>query len=370
MIVGCPKEIKTLENRIGLVPAAAHQLIRHGHKVIIENNAGVGSGLLNAQYEELGCEIVDTADEVWQRSDMIVKVKEPLAPEYERMRENQLLYTYLHLAAEPELTDALVKRGVSGVAYETIEVDGRLPLLKPMSEVAGRMSVQVGAWCLEKHQGGKGMLLGGVPGVSPAKVVIIGGGVVGTNAAKMAVGLGAHVTILDTNLNRLEYLDDIFQGRIQTLFSTQHHVAQQVINADLVVGGVLIHGARAPKLVSRSMLSDMEDGTVLVDVAVDQGGCVETMRVTTHDEPTFEVDGVVHYGVANMPGAVARTSTFALANATLPYMIQLANNGLEGACEKRPELINGVNTYQGKCTYEAVAEAHNIDYVPLKSLLA
>ena len=369
MIVGCPKEIKTLENRIGMVPAAAHALIQNGHHVVIEKNAGVGSGLPDKIYSDLGCEIVDTADEVWARSDMIVKVKEPLAPEYDRMRENQLLYTYLHLAAEPELTQALLDRKVSGVAYETIEVNGGLPLLKPMSEVAGRMAIQVGAWCLEKHQGGKGMLLGGVPGVSKAKVVIIGGGVVGTNAAKMAVGLGADVTILDTNLNRLEYLDDIFGGRVHTLFSTPHHVAHRVTNADLVVGAVLIHGARAPKLVTRDMLSNMEDGTALVDVAVDQGGCVETMKVTTHDNPTFLVDGVLHYGVANMPGAVARTSTFALANATLPYMIQLANHGLEEACKKRPELIGGVNTYAGKCTYEAVAEAHNLDYVALSSVM-
>ncbi|MFZ9887560.1 MAG: alanine dehydrogenase [Myxococcota bacterium] len=369
MIVGCPTEIKQKENRVGIVPASAHALVSAGHKVLIQKDAGIGSGLSDELYREVGAEIVDSAEEVWSRSDMVVKVKEPLPPEFPRMRKDQVLFTYLHLAPEPELTKALLEREVAGVAYETIEVGGRLPLLKPMSEVAGKMAIQVGAWCLEKERGGKGILLGGVPGVHRGKVVIIGGGVVGVNAAKIAVGMGAEVVILDNNLDRLEYLDDIFLGRAQTLYSTPHTLREQVKRADLIVGAVLIPGARAPKLITRELLREMEDGSAIVDVAVDQGGIVETGRVTTHDNPTFVVDGVVHYGVANMPGAVARTSTFALAHATLPYMLKLANLGLRGAIRDEA-MKKGVNTLQGHVTYQAVAEAHGLPYKSVDELLS
>lgn len=368
MIVGCPTEIKQKENRVGIVPASAHALVAAGHKVLVQEGAGLGSGIPDEAYKEVGAEIVKSADDVWARADMIVKVKEPLPPEFPRMRENQLLFTYLHLAAEPELTKALVEKKVSGVAYETIEVNGRLPLLKPMSEVAGKMSIQVGAWCLEKERGGKGVLLGGVPGVHRGKVVIVGGGVVGVNAAKIAVGMGAEVVILDNNLDRLEYLDDVFLGRAQTLYSTPHTLREHVRRADLVVGAVLIPGARAPKLITRELLSEMEEGTVIVDVAVDQGGITETGRVTTHDNPTFIVDGVVHYGVANMPGAVARTSTFALSHATLPYMLKLANLGLANALKGDEPLKKGVNTHAGHVTYKAVADALDMPYVPVDEL--
>jgi alanine dehydrogenase len=370
VIVGCPTEIKSKENRVGMIPAAANALVDAGHKVLLQEGAGLGSGLSDDKYRELGVEIVKSADEVWERSDMIVKVKEPLEPEFDRMREGQLLFTYLHLAAEPALTQALLEKKVAGVAYETIEVNGKLPLLKPMSEVAGKMSVQVGAWCLEKERGGKGVLLGGVPGVHRAKVLVIGGGVVGVNAAKIAVGMGAEVVILDRDVDRLEYLDDVFLGRAQTLYSTPHTLRHHLHRADLVIGAVLIPGARAPKLITRQLLSEIEDGTVIVDVAVDQGGIVETMKVTTHDDPTFIVDGVVHYGVANMPGAVARTSTFALSHSTLPYMLQLADKGcVQAATDSRPIAL-GVNTYGGHCTYEAVAEAHNLEYVPVEKALS
>lgn len=369
MIIGCPTEIKPRENRVGLVPSSANALTRNGHTVLIQKGAGQGSGIPDSAYEAAGAKIVETAEEVWEKADMVVKVKEPLPEEFSRMREGQLLFTYLHLAAAPELTKALVEQKVTGVAYETIEVNGRLPLLKPMSEVAGKMAIQVGAWCLEKERGGKGVLLGGVPGVHRGKVVIIGGGVVGVNAAKIAVGMGAEVVILDNNLDRLEYLDDVFLGRAQTLYSTPHHIAEQVEKADLVVGAVLVTGARAPKLVTREMLAAMNDGSVIVDVAVDQGGCVETMRVTTHDNPTFIVDGVVHYGVANMPGAVARTSTFALTNATLPYVLKLADQGIVAAVKADPAMAKGVNTHAGHVTYQAVAEAVDLPYTPLEKVL-
>lgn len=369
MIVGCPTEIKTLENRVGMVPAGASALIADGHRVLIQKGAGLGSGITDDAYTAVGAEIVETADDVWAQADMIVKVKEPLPAEYERMREGQLLYTYLHLAAASELTDELLKRGVNSVAYETIEKDGRLPLLKPMSEVAGKMATQVGAWCLEKHQGGKGMLLGGVPGTPKARVTVIGGGVVGTNAAKIAVGMGADVTILDLNLDRLEYLDDVFLGRVHTLYAAPHTVREAVLNSDLIVGAILIPGAKAKKLVTRDMLKDMEDGTVIVDVAVDQGGCVETTHPTTHDDPTFVVDGVVHYGVANMPGAVSRTSTYALTNATLPYMRELANKGIKGAIEGDAGFALGVNTYAGKLTCQPVADSLGLEYTPLADVL-
>lgn len=369
MIVGCPTEVKTRENRVGVVPAAAGALVDAGHRVLMQKGAGLGSGITDAEYQAAGAEIVDDADGVWAKADMIVKVKEPLAEEFGRMREGQTLFTYLHLAAEPALTAALVERKVTGVAYETIQVGRYLPLLKPMSEVAGKMSAQVGAMCLEKARGGKGVLLGGVPGVPRGRVVIIGGGVVGLNAAKIAVGMGAEVTILDNNLDRLEYLDDVFLGRAQTLYSTPHNVAASVKAADLVIGAVLVAGARAPRLVTKDHIAHMEDGSVIVDVAVDQGGCVETSRVTTHDDPTFIVDGVVHYGVANMPGAVARTSTFALSHATLPYMLTLADKGAVQAAKDSEALALGINTHKGHVTYEAVATALDLEYTPLSQTL-
>jgi alanine dehydrogenase len=341
-----------------------------GHEVFVQRGAGEGSGFTDQLYVKAGATILDTADEVWEIGEMIVKVKEPIAPEYPRMRENQLLFTYLHLAPELELTKQMMERGVTGIAYETItDGQGRLPLLTPMSEVAGRMSVQVGATYLEKMNGGKGILLGGVPGVPAANVVIIGGGVVGTEAAKMAVGLGAKVTIIDINLERLRQLDDIFLSKVQTLASSRYQIHEAISHADLVIGAVLVVGASAPKLVTRDMLKDVPNGSVLVDVAVDQGGCFETTRPTTHSNPTFYEEGVLHYCVANMPGAVPRTSTFALTNATLPYALALANKGFEQAIADDPGLKEGVNIYAGKCTYKAVAESQNIEYTPLDDLL-
>jgi alanine dehydrogenase len=370
MIIGCPTEIKVRESRVGLVPASCHELTRAGHDVLIQKDAGLGAGISNDEYREAGASLVESATDVWERSDMVIKVKEPLPDEFDLMQDGQTLFTYLHLAPMPDLTRALVAKNVSGVAYETIQVGNHLPLLKPMSEVAGKMATQVGAMCLEKRHGGKGVLLGGVPGVPRGRVVIIGGGVVGLNAAKIAVGMGAEVTILDINLDRLEYLDDIFLGRAQTLYSTPHNVATQVAKADLVVGAILLTGARAPRLVTKEHVGAMEEGSVIVDVAVDQGGCVETSQVTTHDEPTITIDGVVHYGVANMPGAVSRTSTYSLAHATLPYALKLANQGVENAVRTDPSLALGMNTYQGQVTYEAVAKAHGLEYTPLERLLA
>ena len=370
MKIGLPKEIKDNEYRVGLTPAGVQALADAGHELFVERSAGEGSGFSDEQYVEAGAKILETADEVWQTGDMIVKVKEPIAPEYPRMREDQLLFTYLHLAPEFELTKQLMERKVSGVAYETItDKKGTLPLLTPMSEVAGRMSVQVGATYLEKMNGGRGILLGGVPGVPAANVVIIGGGVVGTEAAKMAVGLGAHVTIIDINLDRLRQLDDIFLSKVQTLASSRYAIHEAISHADLVIGGVLVVGAAAPKLVTRDMLKDIPNGAVLVDVAVDQGGCFETTHATTHSNPTYYEEGVLHYCVANMPGAVPRTSTFALTNATLPYALALANKGFERAISEDAGLKEGVNTYAGKCTYEAVATSQNIEYTPLDSLL-
>ncbi|HEX8265053.1 MAG TPA: alanine dehydrogenase [Pyrinomonadaceae bacterium] len=370
MKIGLPKEIKDNEYRVGLTPAGVRALTDAGHTVYVENKAGEGSGFENALYEKAGATILGTADEVWQTGDMIVKVKEPIAPEYPRMRENQLLFTYLHLAPEFELTKQMMERKVTGVAYETItDKHNRLPLLTPMSEVAGRMSVQVGATYLERMNGGRGILLGGVPGVPAANVVIIGGGIVGTEAAKMAVGLGAKVIIIDKNLDRLRELDDIFLSKVQTLASSRYAIEEAISHADLVIGAVLIPGAAAPKLVTRDMLKLIPNGAVLVDVAVDQGGCFETTRPTTHSNPTFYEEGVLHYCVANMPGAVPRTSTFALTNATLPYAVDLANKGFEGAIAGDSGLKEGVNTYAGKCTYEAVAVSQNIEYTPLDSLL-
>lgn len=369
MIIGVPKEIKTREYRVGLTPAGAHILINRGHRVLIEKSAGDGSRIPDAEYERAGAVIVDTADELWASSEMIVKVKEPIQPEYARMREGQLLFTYLHLAAAQELARVMLDKGVTGVAYETIEDNrGGLPLLTPMSAVAGRMAVQVGATSLERERGGKGILLGGVPGTRRARVAIIGGGVVGSNAARLAMGLGAHVTVLDVNLKTLSYLDDIYEGRIETLYSDPHNIEQAVVQADLLIGAVLVAGARAPRLVSEEIVSRMDAGSVIVDVAVDQGGCVETCRPTTHDEPTYELHGVVHYCVANMPGAVPNTSTHALTAATIPYVKALASDGLEATCKADPGVALGVNTYRGKCTHRAVAEAIGVPYSPLPFL--
>ena len=370
MKIGLPKEIKDNEYRVGLTPAGVNALVNAGHEVFVQKSAGEGSGFADDQYVKAGGKLLDTADEIWQTGDMIVKVKEPIAPEYPRMRENQLLFTYLHLAPEFELTKQMMERKVTGVAYETItDHNGKLPLLTPMSEVAGRMSVQVGATYLEKMNGGKGVLLGGVPGVPAANVLIIGGGVVGTEAAKMAVGLGARVTILDRDLNRLRQLDDIFLSKVQTMASSRYAIEESIAHADLVIGAVLVVGAAAPKLVTRDMLKHVPQGSVLVDVAVDQGGCFETTHATTHSNPTYYEEGVLHYCVANMPGAVPRTSTFALTNATLPYALALASKGFERAIADDAGLKEGVNTYAGKCTYEAVATSQNIAYTPLDSLL-
>jgi alanine dehydrogenase len=369
MKIGLPKEIKDNEYRVGLTPAGVQALTEAGHEVYVQKSAGEGSGFTDEQYVRAGGRLLDTADDVWETGDMIVKVKEPIEPEYPRMRENQLLFTYLHLAPELELTRQMLERKVTGVAYETITRDGRLPLLTPMSEVAGRMSVQVGATYLEKMNGGKGVLLGGVPGVPAANVVIIGGGVVGTEAAKMAVGLGARVTIIDKNLDRLRQLDDIFLSKVQTLASSRLAIEEAISHADLVIGAVLVVGAAAPKLVTRDMLHLIPQGSVLVDVAVDQGGCFETTHATTHSNPTYYEEGVLHYCVANMPGAVPRTSTFALTNATLPYALDLANKGFEQAISEDSGLAEGVNTYAGKLTYEAVATSQGLEYTPLDSLI-
>jgi alanine dehydrogenase len=370
MKIGLPKEIKDNEYRVGLTPAGVQAFTDAGHKVFVEKKAGEGSGFPNELYEKAGATMLETADDVWGEGDMIVKVKEPIAPEYPRMRENQLLFTYLHLAPEPELTKQLMERKVSGVAYETItDARGTLPLLTPMSEVAGRMSVQVGATYLEKMNGGRGILLGGVPGVTAGRVVIIGGGVVGTEAAKMAIGLGAHVTIIDRNLDRLRQLDDIFLSKVQTLASSRYAIEEAISHADLIIGAVLVVGAAAPKLVTREMLKLIPNGAVLVDVAVDQGGCFETTHATTHSNPTYYEEGVLHYCVANMPGAVPRTSTFALTNATLPYALDLANKGLEQAIKEDRGLLEGVNTFGGKLTYEAVATSQNLQYTSLDSMI-
>jgi alanine dehydrogenase len=370
VIVGLPKEIKDNEYRVGLTPAGVRALTDAGHEVIVERDAGNGSGFEDALYQKAGAQIIDSADDVWSRAEMIVKVKEPIEPEYPRMREGQLLFTYLHLAPDRELTEQLLKSKVTGIAYETItDRKGGLPLLTPMSEVAGRMAIQVGAHYLEKMAGGRGILLGGVPGVPAARVVIIGGGVVGTNAAKIAVGMAAHVTIIDNNLDRLRELDDIFLSKISTLASSAYMIHDAISNADLIVGAVLVPGAAAPRLVTRSMLKDVPNGAVIVDVAVDQGGCIETTHPTTHSNPTYYVEGVLHYCVANMPGAVPRTSTFALTNATLPYALKLANQGFFEAIRSDAGLKAGVNTYAGHCTYQAVAEAQDLAYTSIDALV-
>jgi alanine dehydrogenase len=355
MRIGIPKEIKTLENRVSLTPSASASLVRAGHEVMVEAGAGIGSGLLDSEYEKAGARLASVV-EAWA-ADLVIKVKEPLSSEFPYLRKDLLLFTYLHLAADERLTRALLDSGTTGIAYETVvHADGSLPLLTPMSEVAGRMATQIGAYYLGKPQGGRGVLMGGVPGVSAADVTILGGGIVGTNAAKMAVGLGARVTILDLSHARLQYLDDIFQGRVRTLASNDHHIREAVASSDLVIGAVLIPGAKAPKLVRRDMLSTMREGAVIVDVAVDQGGCVETIRPTTHDAPVYVVDGVVHYGVANMPGAMPRTSTFALVNQTIDYALRLANHGLDALRDDRGFAL-GLNTLGGRLTCPAVGEA-------------
>jgi alanine dehydrogenase len=370
VIVGLPKEIKDNEYRVGLTPAGVRALTDAGHKVVVERSAGEGSGFEDGLYERAGATLLDSPDEVWAQGEMIVKVKEPIAPEYPRMREGQVLFTYLHLAPDPKQTEALLKNKVTGIAYETItDRRGTLPLLTPMSEVAGRMAIQVGATYLEKMNGGRGILLGGVPGVPAAHVVIIGGGVVGTNAAKIAVGMGARVTIIDNNLDRLRELDDIFLSKVSTLASSAYMIHDAISQADLIVGAVLVPGAAAPKLVTRNMLKDVPNGAVIVDVAVDQGGCIETTHPTTHSDPTYYVEGVLHYCVANMPGAVPRTSTFALTNATLPYALKLANKGFVDAISRDPGLKEGVNTYAGHLTYEAVAVAQGREYTSLDEML-
>jgi alanine dehydrogenase len=371
VIVGIPKEIKPNESRVAIIPAGVEALTKKGHSVFIETEAGKGSGFSDEDYRNAGANILNTPAEVFQVADLVLKVKEPLPPEYELFKEDQLLFTYLHLAAEPKLTEALIRKRVTAIAYETIQLeDHSLPLLTPMSEVAGRMAVQIGAMLLEKHYGGKGLLLGGVPGTHPAKVLILGGGIVGTNAAKIAIGFGADVTILDINLDRLRYLDDIFQGRVKTLMSNTYNIREEAKNADLLIGAVLIPGAKAPRLVTEAMVKDMQAGSVIVDVAIDQGGSIETIdRVTTHANPAYEKHGVIHYSVANMPGAVARTSTFALTNTTLPYLLALANKGFLNAVKSDPSLAKGVNVMQGRVTYQAVAEAHNLTYYPLADLL-
>jgi alanine dehydrogenase len=362
MKIGCPKEIKPQEFRVGMTPTAAREAVAHGHEVIIETKAGMGAGFTDADYVAAGARIVDTAEEVFAAADMIVKVKEPQAVERKRLRAGQVLFTYLHLAPDPEQTKDLLASGVTAIAYETVtDRSGGLPLLAPMSEVAGRLAPQVGAWTLQKANGGRGVLMGGVPGVAPAKVVVIGGGVVGTHAAKIAAGMGADVTVLDRSLPRLRYLDDVFGRDFKTIYATAGNTADLVAEADMVIGAVLIPGAAAPKLVTRAQLKDMKPGAAIVDVAIDQGGCFETSRPTTHQDPIYEVDGIMHYCVANMPGAVARTSTLALGNATMPFMLAIADKGWRKACEEDEHLLNGLNVHAGKLTYYAVGKALGID---------
>ena len=369
MIIGVVKEIKDNEYRVGMVPAGVKALTESGHQVLVQEGAGEGSGIRNEEYRHAGATLV-SRQEVWGRSEMVVKVKEPVGDEYGLLREHQILFTYLHLAPLPDLTRVLLERKITGIAYETIrEPDGSLPLLTPMSEVAGRMAIQIGAQYLEKSQGGRGILLGGVPGVPPAQVVIIGGGIVGINAAKIGFGMGSHVTVLDNNIDKLRYLDDIFQGRVATLASNSITIAQSIKKADLLIGAVLIPGASAPKLITRQMISTMKKGAVIVDVSVDQGGCIETTHPTTHSNPTFFVDGVLHYCVANMPGAVPRTSTFALTNVTMPYVLKLANQPLKQAVVSDPGIGDGINVYEGHVTFRGVAESLGLPYKPVSELL-
>jgi alanine dehydrogenase len=370
MKIGVPKEIKTNENRVALVPAGAESLVAGGHTVMIEKGAGEGSGFPDSAYTAVGAKIGPDADTVWRDAEMVMKVKEPIKPEWPRMKKGQVVFTYFHFAADKELTLAHIKSGAICIAYETVELPNReLPLLTPMSEVAGRMAVQEGAKYLEKLHGGRGVLLGGVPGVPPGKVVILGGGIVGINAAKMAAGLGAKVTVLDVSLERLRYLSDVMPANVTLIYSNRHTILEQIATADLVVGAVLIPGAIAPRLIRREDLKIMQPGAVIVDVAIDQGGCVETIHATTHENPTYIVDGIVHYGVANMPGGVPRTSTLALTNATFPYAKQLANKGWKKALKENPALEKGLNIVDGKVTYPAVAEAFGLPFTPPDSYL-
>ncbi|KPV43593.1 alanine dehydrogenase [Alicyclobacillus ferrooxydans] len=370
MKVGIPKEIKDNENRVAITPAGVHALVQAGHQVFVETMAGAGSGFEDEVYQQSGATIV-SAEDAWNQSDLVLKVKEPLPAEYGFFRSDLTLFTYLHLAPEPELTKALLDSGITAIAYETVQLPDRsLPLLTPMSEVAGRMSIQIGAHYLEKAHGGRGELLGGVPGVPPARVVIVGGGIVGTNAARIAMGMGADVTILDSNANRLRYLDDVFGSRLRTVMSNAYNLLQHIEGCDLLVGSVLIPGARAPKIVTAEMVQGMNPGGVIVDVAIDQGGSIETIdRITTHSNPTYEKFGVIHYSVANMPGAVPRTSTLALTNVTIPYALQLANQGTGAAIANNQALAKGVNVIQGKVTYEAVATGLNLPYTPLAEVI-
>ncbi|MFB5251149.1 alanine dehydrogenase [Bacillus mycoides] len=370
MRIGIPTEIKNNENRVAMTPAGAVHLVQNGHEVFVQKGSGVGSGFTDEEYVQAGAKLVETAEEAWNQ-DMVMKVKEPVESEYGYFREGLILFTYLHLAPEPELTKALIEKKVVAIAYETVQLENRsLPLLAPMSEVAGRMSAQIGAQFLEKNKGGKGILLAGVPGVKRGKVTIIGGGQAGTNAAKIAVGLGADVTIIDLSAERLRQLDDIFGNQVKTLMSNPYNIAEAVRESDLVIGAVLIPGAKAPKLVTEEMIQSMEPGSVVVDIAIDQGGIFETTdRITTHDNPTYEKYGVVHYAVANMPGAVPRTSTLALTNVTVPYAVQIANKGYKEACLGNAALLKGINTLDGYVTFEAVAEAHGLQYANAKELL-
>jgi alanine dehydrogenase len=370
MIIGVPKETKTNENRVALVPAGCEALTAAGHTVYLEKGAGVGSGFGDDAYAAVGGRLLPTPEELWTRAELVMKVKEPIPSEWPRLRRGQLIYTYFHFAADEELTRAFIASGAVAVAYETVQLpSGELPLLTPMSEVAGRMAVQEGAKYLERVFGGSGILLGGVPGVAPGEVVIVGGGVVGTNAAKMAAGLGAHVIILDVSLERLRYLDDVLPANVDTAYSNRHNILDAISRADLVIGAVLLPGAKAPHLVKRTDLGRMKPGSVIVDVAVDQGGCVETIRPTTHENPTYVVDGILHYGVANMPGAVPRTSTLALTNATLPYALKLARLGWKAACREDRALRRGLNVVEGKVVYPGVAEAFGLPLVDVDSLL-
>ncbi|WP_026565952.1 alanine dehydrogenase [Bacillus sp. UNC41MFS5] len=370
MFIGVPKEIKNNENRVALTPAGVVSFLNAGHKVLVEQDAGIGSGFTDEAYAKAGAEIIDSAEQVWTKADMIMKVKEPLSSEYKYFRQGLILFTYLHLAAEPDLAQALKDKGVIAIAYETVSVNRTLPLLTPMSEVAGRMAAQIGAQFLQKNNGGLGILLAGVPGVNRGKVTIVGGGIVGTNAAKMAIGLGADVTIIDLSADRLRQLDDIFGNQIKTLMSNPFNIAEAVAEADLLIGAVLIPGAKAPKLVTEEMVKSMKPGSVIVDVAIDQGGIVETIdHVTTHDNPTFIKHGVVHYSVANMPGAVPRTSTMALTNVTVPYALQIANKGVFKAISENAALYLGVNVANGEITYDAVAKDLGYDYVTVEKAL-
>jgi alanine dehydrogenase len=367
--IGVAREIKSDEYRVALTPAGARELVQHGHEVLVEAGAGEGSAMPDGDYERAGARIV-SVDEVWGEAELLLKVKEPIEPEYARLREDLILFTYLHIAADEPLTRALVDSGIKAVAYETVETDDRrLPLLAPMSEIAGRLAPQAGAYFLEKPLGGRGLLLGGVPGVQPGRVLVIGGGVVGYNAAVIAIGLGAQVSILDRSIDRMRYLDEILSGRVSTVMSSTLQIESMIGDADLVIGAVLVPGARAPKLVTREMLGGMKKGSVIVDVAIDQGGCVETARPTTHSDPVYEVDGVIHYCVANMPGGVPVTSTKALTNATLPYVEAIAGHGLADAVARDKALAKGVNVIDGRITYEPVAEAHDLEYTPLGDLL-